>query len=692
MSIRNLLILLFTLIAIVSMTFASKSFVTSWQKKNVLVKAKEQSEVIDLLLVSVTNWSKEREISNAALNAVDIADIQTLNNISNYRDEGDKTYQNAMEKIQTYDFSNKANYLKEIQNTFDIVKELRNNIDHNIKISQLKRNVDLKSNWILNMSKLITLSQNISHAMTLQTAKIDSDLARQAQMRHFSWVMSEFSGREQAIIGGSLVSNSHFDEQTFIHLSQYRGKVEMGWNLVQKFALESNKDVQNSIEKTKDVFWGAYEKLRSSIYEASINGDEYPINALEWKTQSEMAIKTLLSTQEISRAETEVYIQEMIEEANISLWIDSIILFVVAILLLISMYIVIIRVTQPITKVTESMYLLSHGDLMAEIPQIKYEDEVGLMIDSVNTFKENALEQKQMKEKQKQLEAQAEESQKELMAQLANSFEGRVKTIIETITAASSQLDQTSEKMTDVVIISNDQTQEAAVSAEQATLNVKLVATSVEEMSKSIHDISSQIRLSNQAIQYSTTEVGNADQHAHDLASASAKIIEVIEIISNISGQINLLALNATIEAARAGEAGKGFSVVAGEVKNLANQTDKSIIEIQEVIAEIRCASDNIVESLSEIKGSVSNISKTSETIAHSIEAQSKSAYSIASNMQLASSGTEGIASNLKDISELSKESQTSSEQVSESSHDLSLQAEQLNKELQAFLNELRSN
>jgi len=63
------------------------------------------------------------------------------------------------------------------------------------------------------------------------------------------------------------------------------------------------------------------------------------------------------------------------------------------------------------------------------------------------------------------------------------------------------------------------------------------------------------------------------------LSEATARIGDVVHLISDITGQTNLLALNATIEAARAGEAGKGFAVVAGEVKALAAQTAKATAE-----------------------------------------------------------------------------------------------------------------
>ncbi len=85
------------------------------------------------------------------------------------------------------------------------------------------------------------------------------------------------------------------------------------------------------------------------------------------------------------------------------------------------------------------------------------------------------------------------------------------------------------------------------------------------------------------------------------LEEHSKKIEDVITFIKEIAEQTNLLALNATIEAARAGEHGKSFAVVAGEIRKLAERTDKSVDEISETIKKIQ----DVVEV---VKGSVEEI------------------------------------------------------------------------------------
>ena len=78
-----------------------------------------------------------------------------------------------------------------------------------------------------------------------------------------------------------------------------------------------------------------------------------------------------------------------------------------------------------------------------------------------------------------------------------------------------------------------------------------------------------------------------------NLALNAAQAMQgIVELIGNITGQINLLALNATIESARAGEAGRGFAVVAGEVKNLAGQAKQATDRITSEIATLNAESE----------------------------------------------------------------------------------------------------
>lgn len=277
-----------------------------------------------------------------------------------------------------------------------------------------------------------------------------------------------------------------------------------------------------------------------------------------------------------------------------------------------------------------------------------------------------------------------------LMAAIADNFQKQIEAIVGTVAAASTELAHTAELMSKSIGESNVNAQEAVRNAEETFQNVQTVAAASEEMSATIKEISTQTQNANALIADSVEKVRGADGFAGELQKASQQVRSVIQLISNISSQINLLALNATIESARAGEAGKGFAVVANEVRNLAGQTSKSIQDIEKVITEMSRASDGVIAALGGIRDSVDKIYTSSTTVASAVEEQSAVVNDIARNMNIATHKTQVVKENITAVSRLSTEAEHNSQQVLSASQDLSRQAEVLEHEVQQFLTSVR--
>src|SRR5207302_4047493 len=117
----------------------------------------------------------------------------------------------------------------------------------------------------------------------------------------------------------------------------------------------------------------------------------------------------------------------------------------------------------------------------------------------------------------------------------------------------------------------------------------------------SVREISEAMIKSKDTAVSAVGKVEVADGQAQRLSAAAQAMSGIVELIGNITGQINLLALNATIESARAGEAGRGFAVVASEVKNLANQAKQATDKIGQEIENLNGISGDVVGALNKI-------------------------------------------------------------------------------------------
>jgi len=169
------------------------------------------------------------------------------------------------------------------------------------------------------------------------------------------------------------------------------------------------------------------------------------------------------------------------------------------------------------------------------------------------------------------------------------------------------------------------------------------VAAGAEQLNASVQEISVAMVRSKDTASAAVERVEVADQQAQRLSTAAGSMSSIVELIGDITGQINLLALNATIESARAGEAGRGFAVVASEVKNLANQAKQATDKIGSEIGNLNGISSDVVDALGAIKSAIQNVSEYVASTAAAVEEQSTVTGEMSSNMRRAAAEAASI-------------------------------------------------
>jgi methyl-accepting chemotaxis protein len=266
------------------------------------------------------------------------------------------------------------------------------------------------------------------------------------------------------------------------------------------------------------------------------------------------------------------------------------------------------------------------------------------------------------------------------------AFRPQMENLIGSVSGNASAMRDTASALFD----SSQQTSHSAAGAvrsfDKTSTNVKTVAESADELSRSISEISNELVQMSGVVQLATNEAQATNQEIAGLSDSAQKIGEVVKLIHAIAEQTNLLALNATIEAARAGDAGRGFAVVASEVKSLAVQTAKATEEIANHILAVQTSTGGAVEAIRRIAMRMQEINESTSAVSAAVEQQNAATADITHNVTSAADGTYAIAGVLGEVAGATTETRSSAQIVLDASETVAKDIAKLRASVEAFL------
>jgi methyl-accepting chemotaxis protein len=285
-----------------------------------------------------------------------------------------------------------------------------------------------------------------------------------------------------------------------------------------------------------------------------------------------------------------------------------------------------------------------------------------------------------------------------------NEFLDVLKTLISNTNTQADDLGEASELALKVM-------RETVSNIEKQHAETGMVATAVNEMSGSTQEVARSAAHASQVVKEKVTEgrqeaietqsiikqlaeeVSEASNVIKGLVEETNNIGSVLETIPRIAAQTNLLALNAAIEAARAGETGRGFAVVADEVRTLAQRTQTSTVDIQDLLIRLKTEANNAVTSMNKGTDSATICLEKSAKTSQAFEDASSSVSKISDlNVQIATAAEEQssvakeINKNLVKISDLAKITSQGAHSTSEASSTIAKRVIDLHTNLNVFL------
>jgi len=348
-------------------------------------------------------------------------------------------------------------------------------------------------------------------------------------------------------------------------------------------------------------------------------------------------------------------------------------------------------VSKPLAMMTQAMTVLAKGDMTVEVPHMAArQDEVSHMAVALQVFKEGMIQAEQVAASQREEQANKVRHGQRI-EDLCKEFDQGVTDIIGSVLGAASEMDGMAQAMSSNAEQTQREAASVAEAAEQSTASTQAVASAAEQLSASICEIGRQVTQSSESSAAAAREAHRSNQTVKGLAESSARIGDVVQLISDIASQTNLLALNATIEAARAGEAGKGFAVVANEVKHLANQTAKATEEISAQIGAVQQAANQTVDAISGIVTRIDDINHIAGAIAAAVEEQGAATAEIARNVMMVASGSQKVSDNIDCVSQAAGETGDTAAKVLFSARSLSRETDRLKAMVNGFLSSVRT-
>ena len=453
----------------------------------------------------------------------------------------------------------------------------------------------------------------------------------------------------------------------------------------------------STFKQAADGFYKAFEE-----WEGSYNLETGSGSWEDFMNSFEPAREYLNTMQEITESWAEQEHDTLLAKNRNTIIAYAVIYIIVIFALLVFVTIVLKQITTSIRQVTDSLDALADGDLKHEFPAEsafgrdelgrihmsakKLSDKLSDIIGSTKQMSDELTEAGRSLSENSDQASQASSQVSEAIGEISQGAVSQAESV-EVAARNTSDIGDDIDRINKVISALSARTDDMKNTCNGTMATMEELLAQNSEVVKSMKEIHAQISATNEAVK---------------------NIAEASQIITDISSQTNLLSLNASIEAARAGESGRGFAVVATEIGNLADQSGNAAVKISQIVKNLVEESAKSVATIEEMSVGFEKQNSQINATGNEIKAMnaevseiSQQTGEISSQVANLNSAKESLVNIVSDLSAVSEENAASTEEtnapmeelnatfslINESAGQLQQLAENLNRNISFFKN-----